>query len=133
MKVLKYGLLGVVGVLLLLQGMMFVASESAEVVVLSIPEEDGVREVRLWVVDHDGSTYLRGDEQSGWMLPLKAADTIELERDGRGVVYQPRLAVELRDDVNALMLSKYGWRERYINFLLGDRDTAMPIEMVPLP
>lgn len=133
MKVLKYGLLGVVGVLLLLQGMMFVASESAEVVVLSIPEENGVREVRLWVVDHDGSAYLRGDEQSGWMLPLKAADTIELERDGRSVVYQARLAVELRDDVNALMLSKYGWRERYINFLLGDRDTAMPIEMVPLP
>jgi hypothetical protein len=133
MKVVKYGVLGLIGVLVLSQVMMFVASESAEVVVLSIPEEDGVREVRLWVVDHDGSAYLRGDEQSGWMPPLQNAETIELERDGRSVTYQPRIATELRDDINALMLSKYGWRERYITFLLGDRDAAMPVEMVPLP
>lgn len=133
MKVVKYGIFGLIGLLVLSQVMMFVASESAEVVVLSIPTEDGVREVRLWVVDLDGSTYLRGDEQSGWMPPLQNAETIELERDGRTATYQPRIATELRDDINALMLSKYGWRERYISLLLGDRVAAMPIEMVPLP
>lgn len=133
MKVVKYAIFGLLGLLVLSQVMMYIASESAEVVVLSIPLDDDVREVRLWVVDHDGSAYLRGDAQSGWMPPLRSAQMIELERNGQSVSYQPRVATEVRDEINAAMLTKYGWRERYINFLLGDRDSAMPVEMVPLP
>jgi hypothetical protein len=132
MKMIKYAGFGLIGLLVLSQVLMFVASESAEVVVLTIPVDDDEREIRLWVVDYDGSAYLRGDEQSGWMPSLRAAQTVELERNGVSVRYQPRIDTEVRDEINAAMLTKYGWRERYITLLLGDRDGAMPVEMVPL-
>lgn len=133
MKTVKYVLLAVLGVLVLVQGMMIIASESAEVVVLTIPETDGERELRLWVVDHEGSAYLRGDEASGWMPSLQQAAVVQLQRGGERAAYQPRISTEERTVINQLMRGKYGWRDQYISWLTGDRDSAMPIELIPLP
>ena len=53
-------------------GLIMLASESGEVVVLESQDDQGeVQSTRLWVVDHDGSMWLRaGDDQSGWYQRL---------------------------------------------------------------
>ena len=71
--------LKIVGGLVLLLALVVVveviASESGEVVVVTTVDADGnPAETRLWVVDHEGSAYLRaGSPQSGWFQQLQPA------------------------------------------------------------
>ena len=107
-------------------GLIMLASESGEVVVLESQDDQGeVQSTRLWVVDHDGSMWLRaGDDQSGWyqrlMNSVQAGRAVYVTREGDrfspDVVSDPSQAVA----VNALMAEKYGFSDDAIGLLMGD-------------
>lgn len=74
---------GLFGVVLLWQASQMIASETGEVVVVTTRAADGsTRDTRLWVVDYDGSAWLRaGGDTSGWYRQMLAEPEIELERE----------------------------------------------------
>ena len=124
----------VLGGLLALAVVVFVsqmvASETGEVVVLTTSGPEGKSmETRLWVVDLEGSQYLRASEGSGWYGRLLAEPAVELGRGENSGSYTAVPSPDLRDTVNDLMLEKYGWRDVYVSWLVGDRDDAIPIRM----
>jgi hypothetical protein len=130
MVVSMLGLLGAAGLVALAER---VASESGEVVVLTTQEASGAPvQTRLWVVDLDGSQYLRGDAGSGWYARLLAVPRVRLERDGLAEDHLAVPAAEQRAQINELMRRKYGWRDAYISWLLGGREEAMPVRLAPL-
>ncbi len=123
---------GLVVVLVLVIAVQFIASESGEVVVVTTTDADGVSaETRLWVVDHEGSAYLRsGSPQSGWFQRMQANPTIGVVRGETSMRATVEPDVSLRDTVNDLMREKYGWADAYISMLFGRAD-ATPIRIVP--
>ncbi len=131
MKIVLYS----IGSLLLLVVLVFVsqivASETGEVVVLTSQSADGPQETRLWVVDLDGVQYLRASPDSGWYQRLVTAPEALLERNGARQPYRAEARLAQAADVNRLMHEKYGWRDAYIDFLLGGRDDAVPVALVP--
>ncbi len=114
-------------------GLQIVASESGEVVVLHT--EDGARgaTTRLWVVDHQGHQWLRsgGGASSGWYGRLTAAPRVELERGGERRPYRAVVEPAMTGTVNRLMAEKYGWRDRVVGLLAGDRAAAVAVRLVP--
>ena len=133
-KLLACVVLVAVAVVMLVVQML--AGESGEVVVLhtfgSADAGGTAQETRLWVVDHDGSQYLRaGAQMSGWYQSLLANPAVEVQREGVSHTYTAVPAVGQRARINDLMQAKYGWRESYIGTTLGGRDTAMPIRLDP--
>lgn len=117
-------LFALVVVIFVLQG---IASETGEVVVLTTQDQTTSEPVttRLWVVDHDGAMWLRGDIQSGWSQRVLAQPApVQLERDNvsytLSVAAQPA-QVEL---VNQLMRQKYGWRDQLISLMAPREDSV---------
>ncbi len=117
-------LFALVVVIFVLQG---IASETGEVVVLTTQDQTTSEPVttRLWVVDHDGAMWLRGDIQSGWsQRALAQPAPVQLERDNvsytLSVAAQPA-QVEL---VNQLMRQKYGWRDQLISLMAPREDSV---------
>ncbi len=110
--------------------LMFVASESGEVVVLSALDADGKpQETRLWVVDLNGYQYLRaGDPTSGWYARIRANGRVGLQRGDTRAAYNAIAEPGIRDTVNDLVRAKYGLADQYISALLG-RDDATPIRL----
>ncbi len=110
--------------------LMFVASESGEVVVLSSLDADGKpQETRLWVVDLNGYQYLRaGDPASGWYARIRANGRVGLQRGDTRAAYDAIAEPGVRDTVNDLVRAKYGLADQYISALLG-RDDATPIRL----
>jgi len=131
MKFLKIG----IGVLLGITALVFigqmVASESAEVVVMTSQGSEGPEETRLWVVEHEGLQYLRAQADSGWYQRLVATPEIGLERAGVSQRYLARTDPELAAEVNRLMRDKYGWRDVYIDWMIGGREEAVAVALVP--
>ena len=108
-----------------------VASETGEVVVLTSQSAEGEQETRLWVVDLDGVQYLRASPDSGWYQRLVAEPEAKLERDGTTLAYRAEAQLQHRDAVNDLMQAKYGWRDTYIDMLIGGRDDAIAVALLP--
>jgi hypothetical protein len=117
-------------------GLIMMASETGEVVVLESQNEQGeLQSTRLWVVEHDGSMWLRaGDDQSGWyqrlMTNVQAGQAVYVTRDGErfspSVVSDPSQAAA----VNALMDEKYGLSNDAISFLMGEyRQDAVAVRL----
>lgn len=121
-------LLGLFLVVFLLQ---LVASESGEVVVLTTTDESGeAHETRLWVVDHEGDTWLRsGGEIQGWYQRLVARPDVQVERGGTQTAYRAELVPEARDAINAQMNAKYGWADEVIGLIFG-RGGRIPVRLV---
>jgi hypothetical protein len=124
-----------IGSLVILVVLIFVsqlvASESAEVVVLTSQGPDGGQDTRLWVVDLDGLQYLRASPDSGWYQRLVAEPRVLLVRNGNSAPYLAEIRMAHVEDVNRLMREKYGWRDAYIEFLIGDRMAAVPVALIP--
>ena len=131
MKIIFY----LVGALLALVMLVFVsqmvASETGEVVVLTSQSPEGDQETRLWVVDLDGVQYLRASPDSGWYQRLVAEPEALLEREGSTLAYRTEARLANRDAINDLMQAKYGWRDTYIDMLIGGRDDAVPVALIP--
>ena len=112
----------VVGVL----GLQMVASETGEVVVVSIQDEGGITsETRLWIVEHEGNRWLRsgGGAASGWYQHLLANPQFELLRGTTRYYHRATPVPEMQTTVNELMSEKYGWADSYIGLLFGREDS----------
>ncbi|HEY5681244.1 MAG TPA: hypothetical protein VIS55_14340 [Pseudomonadales bacterium] len=131
MKFVGYLIGSVVILVVLIFVSQLVASESAEVVVLTSQGPDGGQDTRLWVVDRDGLQYLRASPDSGWYQRLAAEPQVLLVRNGNSAAYRAEIRMALAEDVNRLMREKYGWRDAYIEFLIGDRMAAVPVALIP--
>ena len=130
MKIVFYLIGTLLAFVVLIFVSQIVASETGEVVVLTSQSPDGPEETRLWVVDLDGVQYLRASPDSGWYQRLVAEPDALLERNGETQKYRSEARLDLADDINALMRGKYGWRDAYIDLLLGGREDAVPVALL---
>ena len=134
-KILRV-LAAMVGFVALIGLLLYVASESGEVVVLQTPnlEKGGIRETRLWVVDHDGAVWLRaGNPESAWFRALPEGEQTQVVLI-RGEDVLQMMAVptpEARDTINDLMNQKYGWADSLV-CLLMPRDKKVPVRLQPV-
>ena len=73
------------GLIILLYLIQLIASERVEVVELHTLNNQGEEIItRLWIVDDDGYQYLRvGADGSRWFDRLRAAETVDITRNGR--------------------------------------------------
>ncbi len=119
--------------LVILVAIEIIASESGEVVVVTITDEHGApAETRLWVVDQAGDAWLRaGSASSGWYQRLQRNPEVVLERQGSTFDAKIVPVPAQRDTMNTLMREKYGWADAYISFLFS-RDNALPLRIEPL-
>ena len=127
----------IVGVLLtlvaIIVGVEILASERVEVIELHTTDDAGKPQTtRLWIVDHEGHQYLRGDTRSGWYQRLKDNGEFEVTRAGETVRYTHVLRQEKVDTINQLFKDKYTWGDDYIEMLIGGRDEALAIELQPV-
>jgi hypothetical protein len=112
-----------------------VLAESGEVVVLETKDAGGeVHATRLWVVDHAGAAWLRtGDPTAPWLARLRANPEVNVTRGGERRAYRatPVEDATTREEINALVLTKYGWRESVLRaFGMGPAGTT-PIRLDP--
>ena len=118
-------------------GLIMLASESGEVVVLESQNDQGELEnTRLWVVDHDGSMWLRaGDDQSGWyqrlMSNVQTGQSVYVTRKGDKVSPSVVSDASQAAAVNDLMAEKYGFSNDAISFLMGEdgRQDAIAVRL----
>src|SRR5262245_18203524 len=124
----------IVGFVLLVVLLLYVASESGEVVVLQTPnlEKGGIRETRLWVVYHEGAPWLRaGNPESAWFLALSEQPQVVLIRGEDVLQMMAEPKPEARDAINDLMHQKYGWADSLV-CLLSPRDKKVPVRLEPV-
>ena len=135
MKKIALWMLGVLLALAAAFGaLQYAASERVEVVELHTFNEQGEQvTTRLWIVDHDGHPYLRGETGSGWFTRLRASDTVTLTRAGNTLPYSQQVRNENRDAINRLMREKYTWSDQLVSlFSGGDREQSNVIELTPV-
>lgn len=134
---MKKIVLGVVGLLVLLAivfgALPYAASERVEVVELHTTDAEGNSvTTRLWVVDHEGTAYLRvGADGSGWFDRVTANGTVGITRNDVRATYRTQTRPALSDTVNRLMQTKYTWSDTLIGVLVGSREGSIPIALLP--
>jgi hypothetical protein len=112
----------------------FAAGEVGEVAVLRSFEADGTpHDTKLWVVDVDGTPWVRVARPGrAWFQRLQANPKIVLVRGGREQRCRPvlRTSPEERRRADAAFAAKYGWVDRWYGLLL--RKDAVPVQLVPI-
>ena len=131
MKIFRWILGSVVGLVVLVFVLQLVASERVEVVELHTLDEQGEEVItRLWIVDHLGYQYLRvGADGSEWFSRIQANGEFEVTRNSRRYKYTAVLREEESERINRLMRDKYGWGDSLIEILVGGREASIPIEL----
>jgi hypothetical protein len=121
-----------VGLFVAVMALQMVASESGEVVVLTTTDAAGAaQETRLWVVDYDGSAWLRaGSDQQGWYGRLVQQPQVKVERAGATSAYTAQPIAAETPEINRLMAEKYGWADRFIGMMFP-RENAVAIRLAP--
>ena len=119
------------GLIILIYLIQLVASERVEVVKLHTTDYGGEEIItRLWVVDYGGYQYLRvGADGSGWFDRLRAAEMVDITRNGRRNRYSWTTRQSKSAQINELMRDKYGWGDSFIGYLTGGRGGSIPIEL----
>jgi hypothetical protein len=127
MKRLAIGALALIVIVVLWLASYVAAAESGEVVVLHV----GDTETRLWVVEHDGALWLRGEPDAGWVAALRADPEVVVDRGGERGAFSAEPVPEELETINELMGEKYGRGHTYIGFFLGQWKDALPIRLTP--
>lgn len=134
MKILFWISGGLLALVVAFGALQYAASERVEVVELHTLNDEGERvTTRLWVVDHDGHPYLRGDSGSGWFGRLRASESIGLTRNGEAMTYTYLLRNDNLDIINQLMRQKYTWSDQLVSLFSGDGSQSNAIELTPAP
>ena len=132
MKTILWILGGLLALIVAFGALQYAASERVEVVELHTLNDEGEQiSTRLWIVDHDGHPYLRGDTGSGWFTRLRASDVISVTRNGDTVSYSYRIRNENLDTINRLMREKYTWGDQLVSMFGGDGSQSNAIELTP--
>ena len=130
MKTILWILGGLLALIVAFGALQYAASERVEVVELHTLNDEGEQiSTRLWIVDHDGHPYLRGDTGSGWFTRLRASDVISVTRNGDTVSYSYRIRNENLETVNRLMREKYTWGDQLVSMFGGDGSQSNAIEL----
>ena len=131
MKRLARFLAYAVAVVVVLVALLFAASESGEVVVLTSVDESGAfHETRVWIVDLDDGTYLRaGTAEQGWLERVRARPLVILERGGEQREVRLVVATDMTAAVNAHMAHKYGVADMVVGALVP-RSNAVALRVV---
>jgi len=127
-------LLGAAAALVVLVMLLnMIVSESGEVVVLQTADAAGeLHDTRLWVVDYDGSAWLRsGSPGSGWYQRLLDDAEVAVRRGDQRIMAVAEPDVARRDAINELMAEKYGWADALIALQFG-REDAIPVRLRPI-
>ncbi len=120
-----------VALVVVVVGLQMIASETGEVVVVTTQDKTGVAsETRLWIVEYEGSRWLRsgGGAASLWYQQLLANPQLELLRGTTRYYHRATPVPDMQAAVNDLMGEKYGWADSYIGFLFG-REDAIAIRL----
>ncbi len=99
---------------------VFAASEwGGEVVRVETQDGSGQSFVTsVWVVDMDGSAWLRaGNRDSGWVERLRTQPRVLVTRNGVKEAYRAGVRDEAVGRVNASMREKYGIADRIVSTL----------------
>ena len=117
-----------------ISAIQMLASESGEVVVLTSYDEFGEgHRTRLWVVEYNGSQWLRsGGPVTTWYGRLQANPYVRVSRGDRSFEAVAHPEPDEKIAINQLMLDKYGWADRWIG-LLFPRDGVVPIRLEVIP
>lgn len=111
----------------------WVAGEQTEVAVLRTSDASGaVRETKLWVVDLDGTAWVRvARPERSWFQRLRERPDVELLRHGVALPYRAREIEdpEMRARVDAAFREKYGFVDWWYGVLL--RRDPRPIRLDP--
>jgi hypothetical protein len=120
-----------VSLIIVIYLVQLIASERVEVVELHTLNNEGEEIItRLWVVDDEGYQYLRvGADGSGWFDRLRAAEMVDITRNGRRYSYSWTTRQSKSAQINLLMRGKYGWGDSFIGYLTGGRDGSIPVEL----
>ena len=113
---------------------MILASELGEVVVLTtFDTNQSAVTTRMWIVDHDGFSWLRSGEGSSWLERIEGDPNVDLTRGGttQRIRASPVRTPIALAQVNTLMREKYGLSDRWIS-LFVDRGSSVVIRLVPL-
>ena len=131
MKRLARFLAYAVAVVVVLVALLFVASESGEVVVLTSVDAGGeFHETRVWIVDIEDGTYLRaGTAESAWLGRVRARPLVMLERAGERRDVRLVVAEAMTGTVNAHMAHKYGVADMVVSSLIP-RDNAVALRVL---
>ncbi len=133
MKWIKRLVIFVVIVVVGLLGLQYAASEiTGEVVVLTTTDDAGAdHETRLWIVDSEGSAWLRaGMAESGWYARILRQPKVTLARNGQSAAFTALPTPEATSKVTNLIQQKYGWGETLLSSTL-DRSTSVAIKLTP--
>ena len=110
----------------------YVAGERTEVAVLRTVDEGGAaRETKLWVVDLDGSPWVRvARPERTWFARLRNRPEVELVRHGVALPYR---AIEIEDSamrarVDAAFRDKYGLVDWWYGLLLRRDPRAIRLD-----
>ncbi len=134
-------LLGILSglVLLLVVGIYVISERAGEVVILHTQDSSGnTLETHLWVVDHEGSPWLRaGQAENGWYRNLESQPRVEMLRADTRRAYRavPVPTAEAREQIDHLMAEKYGLGGRIIARMHDASDAAtVPVRLeTPAP
>ena len=130
----------VIGGLVLLVGVAFgiqlIASETGEVAVLHVDADGAEHTTRIWVIEDLGHVWVRGGDYEGsWGRRAATHPAVRLERDGEATPYTAEVQTEpaVVQRINAGFRQKYGWRDVYVSYLIGDpqRDAALVLKLNP--
>ena len=127
-------LLGIAGILALWIAAIVVVGSAGEVVELTTTDASGAsQKTPLWVVEHEGSDWLRaGSAEAGWLARVRANPRVQLERGGVSTAHRAILVPEATDEINARMAEKYGLADRLIGILVpGSRGHSMAVRLDP--
>ena len=112
--------------------LQFAASESGEVVVVSTTDAEGkAHETRLWVVEYEGSMWLRaGMDSNAWYGRVAQQPDIIVQRDGVAGTYRAVAVPEATQAIQELMREKYGWGDQVISAMI-DRSRSVALRLDP--
>ncbi len=100
---------------------------------IAVDEVGDMQTTRLWVVDDEGTAYLRvGADGSGWYDRILLNDSVTVVREGVTAQYRAEARPEKSARINELMQKKYTWGDTLIGAMVGSREGSIPLELQPL-
>lgn len=130
MRLLMLGVGGFVALAVL--GALLI-DEGEVVVLVTTDDEAHPHETQLWIVEIDGTPYLRASSRdASWLARLRARPDVRVER-GDGEVAYRALPVEeptVLARIDRAMARKYGLADRVWG-ALGGRSDAVAVQLVP--
>jgi len=109
------------GVLVIVGATLWI--DEGEVISLETTDPSGqVFETDLWVAEHEGALYVRGERAARWVQRVRKHPEVTVVRGGVARVHHatPSRDPETLAGVNAAMASKYGVADRLFGHLFAD-------------